>query len=863
MNRRDKSLDALTAPELRAEIKALRNRDDTKGFENKAEHTQAALWLKFVWRLYPILLVTALPLALTSNLWLEMWHGTRSRATDGSGHWASALIYARTIFPDTFGWTHAYFGGMPFPNFYPPLFHWCAGLLDSTQLMSFAAAFKIMLAAPILLLPAAVWLLTWRLSDKNQRVALAAACASVLLMTDARFQILTSGLDYSSTFNAGFYTQPLGFILLLAWYVVYLGAHRRRWRAALASVLLALTALSNFFNAFTATLFIAATLVFDLIKLQGTPDACSRAEARRAFAAHFITPLVALCLALFWLVPMFGAYDYFVTRPLIIPLGNIISAPLWGWYLLAALGISMWLRKPTSAMWPYIAAVSTLTCVVVFASTLSPRWFPLQAFRFFSTLNFLLAVPVGKFFAGIADSLKIEFRTPLSSRQILQHLFIVGGALSAIGVCKAVPATSGAAFYSQKDDARIEAVLRFAREHTDGRYLVETIDGVRDPQLQADSPALNAYLGAQGNETLSVVYREASPNALFFNAQANAFSVGTDNFGLSSMLADDLDFASQPLSRHLARARFLGVRYLVIASDEMKEQLAREPDVGARHDFDGWSVFALTGEVMPRARALKYRPALVVSSFSLKGRRRHEYDFVRLAEEQFNDGWFDVLLSLAPTPKIDRLTNLDDFGALVLDTYDCDDEERAFQHLRDYAARRTLILLSSDAPLFRRIRAAIRDFPLAQIIERPPDEQAGASIEALEPTFHYDESSIRATWREIRRNLEAHQVAVSLQPQTLKVEVRQNRLSLSMDTPRAFGERVPVLLQTTYFPHWHRPDGGRIYPATPFFTLTFISEPTQLVYERRLIDRLSLWISVATLFGLCGYIAMPLKRKAL
>ena len=67
---------------------------------------------------------------------------------------------------------------------------------------------------------------------------------------------------------------------------------------------------------------------------------------------------------------------------------------------------------------------------------------------------------------------------------------------------------------------------------------------------------------------------------------------------------------------------------------------------------------------------LDYRPALVVSDFSVKGRRRGDFDFVRLAEEQFGDGWFDVLLARSAETKVDRLSDLGGFGALVLDRYD-------------------------------------------------------------------------------------------------------------------------------------------------------------------------------------------------
>ena len=78
----------------------------------------------------------------------------------------------------------------------------------------------------------------------------------------------------------------------------------------LTVALLALTVLGNFFNAFTAALLVAATLAFDLWSLRAAKDADARAEARRALAAHFVTPLVALALCLFWLAPVATTYAY-------------------------------------------------------------------------------------------------------------------------------------------------------------------------------------------------------------------------------------------------------------------------------------------------------------------------------------------------------------------------------------------------------------------------------------------------------------------------------------------------------------------------------------------------------------------------
>ena len=346
--------------------------------------------------------------------------------------------------------------------------------------------------------------------------------------------------------------------------------------------------------------------------------------------------------------------------------------------------------------------------------------------------------------------------------------------------------------------------------------------------------------------TLTGVFHEASPNALFMLPQVNAFSDYPDSFGVSSVLADDLDFAGQPLSRHVERVRSLGVKYVVLRSPSMKERMGKEAAVAARHDFGNWSVFELGGEPAPRAQVLRYMPALVVSSFTLKQRHRNEWSFIRLAEEQFADGWFDVLLARSPERKVDLLGDLDRFGALILETYDYDDEERAYRLLKEFAQKRLLILVSSESNLFRRISSSRADFPLLETVERG-EVEPGEPLEAVKPAHHYQDSSIRRAWTAIRRALNAHKLTVAEGGRVIETDVRQHTIGL--DAGSGDG-RLPILISTTFHPRWHSDDGGQIYAATPFYMLTFTQGQTRLVYEREWYERVALWASAATLLVL-------------
>lgn len=820
--------------------------------------------------LLPLVALTAFPFVLSRHLWTEVWSGVRPRAWDGTGHYAIAQIYSQSIFPETFGWTHAYFSGMPFPNFYPPLYYWLIALLHGSHLFSFDAAFKLVTFVPVLLVPASVWLLCRALTDKSRPAAAsAAALGGVALLLDERLlSPLPAGLDYFSTFQIGLYTQPLGFVLMAAWYTLYSDARQTPLRIVLSALLLALTALANFFGAATAAVFVLTTVIVDAVRSWRATDSAGGRAERRTLIGHAVSPTLAFCLTLFWVVPVLGQYGYFVTKPYVIEANQLVTPYLLVWYALAAVGFVLWLRRPTRAAWPYTAACGVLAAAAAFATVLAPGWFPLQAPRFLTTLNLLLAVPVGLTLAagfrvlasllgetgGRAGTLSLgRARYATALALVLLLVFVLAAPTPRWGNARA--------FYKENEGSELDAILHFADEHRDGRYLVEVINPTLTPayaDASFDARALNTYLGAQGNETLSTVFHEASPNALFTLPAVNALSSYPDSFGISSALADDLDFAAQPLAKHVERAKLLGVKYVVTRTPAMKERLAGEPSIAARHEFGWWSVLELKGEPAARAQALAYRPALVVSPLALKLRRSNEWSFTRLAEEQFADGWFDVLLARSNERKLDRLRDLDRFGAVIVDDYVYDDEARAYEVLKRFAQERPLILLSDDSALFERVRSSRAEFPKLTIVERNETDR-GEPMEALQPTRHYQDNPVRRGWGAVRDALDKGKTAVA-EVGAVASETESNKITLRAQ-PAAPGALTPVLLSNTYHPNWKRDDGETTYAATPFHTLTFAGGPVTLTYGRAPYETAAAWFSSVVLALLLMWLGWAFLRR--
>jgi hypothetical protein len=752
---------------------------------------------------------------------------------------------------------------MPVPDFYPPLFYWCVGFLHHTGLLSFAASFKCVLVLSVLLLPVAIWILAWSVGDGDRIVATSAALVCLPLLLDYRLRLVLfpSGLDYVSNFQVGLYTQPLGFILLAAWFVLYIRTPTKRWHLPLASVLLALTVLANFFNAVTAGIFIAATLVTNLLQHKDIPGAQAQGRLRVQLASSFL----AAGLVLFWTVPMISEYRYFVTRPLPGSIFDYVPPAMWWWYALPMLGFVLWLLRPTTGFLPYLIGCIILEVAIICSSRFAPGWFPFQPLRFLSTLNMLLAVPAGYVIAAIIRAFAHLCLRAVAWIRSFRHLPVLGAHASTVfksaiiiaallllslSIVLFVETPYYTGSFSVGANDRIDPVLTFASSHQDGRYLVEH-SMYTYPGSASDVRALMSYLGAQGNESVSVVFREASPNSIFFNTLVGALSSFTDSFGISSVLVEDLDFTQQPVAKHLDRARFMGIKYIVAASARVKKLLADEPSIRTRHDFGTWSIFELQEKIVPGAQVLPYKPALVLSTLSLKQRKRNEFDFVRFAEEQFVDDWFDVLVARCNESKIDRVPELDRFGALIVETYDYGNEDSAFDKLRSFARSRPLILFSANDPLFLRVRNTLAEFPHAVIIERSSAEPEEWLV-AEGASRRYNESLIRKQWQQIRRVLENEKIPTGFSTE-LASTVRGKAIEL--DVPKPLGSGVPVLISMSYHPNWQRTDGLPVYPTTPFFMLTFIKDDTRIVYGRSWVDRIALYSSAA-LFGLVCFLSI-------
>lgn len=119
-------------------------------------------------------------LLLSGKFLWSYWTNGAIGGADGSGHVAALHLYATYVYPDIQGWLPEFFGGMPFPVYYPPLFYWLGATLMKLCGIDANLAAKILTTASVAALPGALFGLARRLGLSAVEAAMGSAWAGVI-----------------------------------------------------------------------------------------------------------------------------------------------------------------------------------------------------------------------------------------------------------------------------------------------------------------------------------------------------------------------------------------------------------------------------------------------------------------------------------------------------------------------------------------------------------------------------------------------------------------------------------------------------------------------------------------------------------
>jgi len=169
---------------------------------------------------------------LSGRFFWSFWTNAAAGGADGSGHVAVLHLYATHIYPDIQGWLPEFFGGMPFPIYYPPLFYWLGATIIKVAGIDATLAAKILTTASFAGLPGALFGLARRLGLTSAEAAMSSAWAGVIACGSNLASL--GGIGLLGFFEVGLYTQTLGFVFFCLWCGALPHAHRSR-KATIAS----------------------------------------------------------------------------------------------------------------------------------------------------------------------------------------------------------------------------------------------------------------------------------------------------------------------------------------------------------------------------------------------------------------------------------------------------------------------------------------------------------------------------------------------------------------------------------------------------------------------------------------------------
>ena len=280
------------------------------------------------------------------------------------------------------------------------------------------------------------------------------------------------------------------------------------------------------------------------------------------------------------------------------------------------------------------------------------------------------------------------------------------------------------------------------------------------------------------------------------------------------------------------------------------------PEQFNRYDFGVWSVFELKSQDTAVAAPLPIKPILVLTAFTAKGARQSEFNFLRLAEEDFV---IPPLLTtvFGPDYRADALPDPPGFGALVVEAYRYRDLTAAFRQVQGFSRQASVVLVESDDPLFRMLASRRSELGRVSIVPRTlPNSERWIGFGGRPD---YGRDSVRITWMNVKAALTrdvARELAAALP------ECGAAWLNGSVRIQCGASEPQGVAINASYHPNWRAANGAPVLMLNPTLTYTTVRGETVLEFRRTGLERAALVVSALAFASILFGILLPRLRRS-
>ncbi len=617
---------------------------------------------------------------------------------DGTGHATLAYLYYQNVFPSFFGYLDIWFNGMPFPQFYPPLFYFLTSFLavvgdHSTYFFLFKTAVILIL---ISLVPAFYFLSKNILIKKHKALVSTLLFSVVLSIYSASSD---TGVSVEANINTGLLTQTLSFLFFLIFLNFWNKAQSFRNRL-ISVIALAAIALSNVHVLVIAVFYIFVDLIFILV-----------GRDFKLFIQKGIDSFFSMLITSFWLLPMVYYYEYssaksWVWNPGISIATKIIIVVI----LLSSLAI-LFLRKQDrfkkvlSVYFIIILGLVLFNDVSIFGNL------PFHPIRWFVAPYLLFPILI----------VHIIFYEKFPSNQKKRAVIFFSSLFTLILLIFvfSYKVRDNEGFYLKAKSDRLEDIAEYAKNNFDLNNDVVNVETTYLDDKESTLYTFNSILGINNIKTSYNIFRESSGSSFATVAIRNSLSEQDESWGIKATLANNKEYKEKDFDLILQNAINLGINKYLVRSSFIRRKMNKSELVLLEKDFGNWKLYSAKKQA---EFATKEELATVATytNLNLKENDKNLYEWTRIVEGQIYSGKTDLVFYKTQEDLAVSNEYVNSSVVLIAD-YENSNFDKAFSNIENMIKTKKVFFVSNvKSDLYIKIRDKYKNNSNAIFIY-PPD----------------------------------------------------------------------------------------------------------------------------------------------
>ncbi len=726
---------------------------------------------------------------------------------DSFGHVVVGKYYAENIFPSLWGYIPSGFQGMPFPQFYAPLFHVFISTLYNFLGVDYVLLYKIITAGMLFVgAPLAFGFVVLRFL-KNTIAKIVSVVSFVATFSLFWGSYSNFGGTLQSVAGIGLVPHFFSLLIFCVWVGVVeksTSGHRKAFFVGTISLALALLSSAHIVP-LTFIFFLSAYILFFISFLCKKE---SGVQVIRKVGLLTLQGVLATSMAMIWYLPMAMNIEYVSGKLLVIPYQTLLFlvAHWWPVILAAVVVVIEGVRRKVN----FVGLVCSLSFLLIFILTIT-NFFKLVGFGVVHSYRALAIVFVAvPFIIGLFVESILSYRVRNITKVAL--LLVVFGFFLGSSFEKKFDKNSVNINYNLPVKSAYN-ILTYIEKNGGGNLVVEGTSEVS---------RLLPYIYEVGRKDQSErnitflydVIIESSANANFFMPFLKSLS-----YTLVSSPVEMFPIKEKKDYEYLIPlGDMFGVSGYVAVSEAMKSQLLSSKGFVLEYVSGQYSFFRKL--TPPCEVCVISDPVAVVSSLKLKHQTKDSVGFVKFNEALFRH--YKEGVTFVWIDEKDPLLSqkLSFFKNIFVTEY----SEYVSDNLSDISKDVSLYSFEGVAEMFVERGSSLMFKSLY--------EKKLEGIISFIDDFYGEQIKLKNT---------IPKVSGGVVKKNNEVEVSLNPMALS-----------PVVVKQAYFPSWKNQNGNPVFPATPFNTLTFSTGDFKLIFENPVEMFLGKLIALVGFIATCG-----------